>query len=161
MPEGPARKALRLKIDALKAAVKEGRVPDDIPKIEKIEDLRTWHAPPLSRWRSFSVAAPSGPNADLRAQLDQILPLFLALQSGKQRRTRAGRSADAERDLKLLRNERDGLLEQNSDLILRDAEKTALMKAQEDIISSQRAAIAELTAQIRKISPIRSGASNR
>ena len=154
MTEGRARRSLRLKVEALEQALRTGAVTSEIPLITKIEDIQRWHSPPMISWKSFSVAAPGGSNPDLRKRLDNVLSSFIRLQSGKKKRGPQPPRGMSVSDW-LVREERDALLRQNAQLIARVQELEMDRLANQAAISSQTAKIAELSAALRKVAPLR------
>jgi hypothetical protein len=80
----PARQAFEAKVSLLENWAREERVPDDLPRLKTIDEIRLWTdtTRDLKSWTSFSVAAPGGDNPDLRARLDVVLPLISRIRDG-------------------------------------------------------------------------------
>lgn len=154
MKEGPSRRSFRLKVEILEKAAIDGVVPEGVPIIGKVDDLRAWNDPPMIAWRSFSVAAPSGPNSDLRFRFDKILPTFVMLQTGKAKR---GRRPPKNMSVEqwLIRDERDALARQNADLLVRVRELETALHVEKTISESSRAKNAELTSKLRTLMPLK------
>lgn len=154
MKEGRSRRSFRLKVELLEMAATDGVVPEGVPIIGKVDDLRVWNDPPMIAWSSFSVAAPSGPNPDLRARFDRILPTFVKLQTGKFKRgPRPPKNTTVEEWL--IRDERDGLVRQNTELLVRVEELESALNIERAITESSKAKIAELTAKFRTLAPFK------
>lgn len=122
----PARRAFATKVEVLEGWVKAGALPDDAPQLSTIKDVRLWVDPGrgLTSWSSYSVAAPGGAHADLRARLDFVLPQFVALKAGAAETNRKPRRGKAISQ-KQVEAERNKLAEQNAILIARNHELTS------------------------------------
>jgi hypothetical protein len=153
----PAREALAKKVATIRSMVVSGLVPDGTPELRTIEQVRTWvdpSDPELRTWSSFSVAAPSGPNADLRAELDEWLPRLTEQRAGG-RQGKGPRRGKPITQIQLER-ERATLARQNDDLICElDDERTAKQRAL-DLVEIQKQQISELTAALNKITRLES-----
>lgn len=153
MAEREARKSFRLKVELLEKATTDGVIPPEIPIIAKVKDLQSWDTPPLTSWKSFSVAAPSGRNADLRARFDRILPSFVKLQTGKSMRgPRPPKNMSVESWL--VQSERDALCRQNAELLMRLNETEAALRSKAAMLESSKAMIAELTEKLSVLIPL-------
>lgn len=153
MKEGPARRSFRLKVEALEKAASDGVVPEDLPVIGNVGDLRTWNDPPMTSWSSHSVAAPGGPNSDLRFRFDRILPTFVKLQTGKVKRgplPPKGMSVTRW----LILHENAALIRQNAELLVRVKELEIALRVERTIVESSKAKIGELTATLRTLAPL-------
>ncbi|MFW2350133.1 hypothetical protein [Qipengyuania sp.] len=153
MAEREARKSFRLKVELLEKATASGVIPPEYPIIAKVKDLQSWDTPPLTSWKSFSVAAPGGRNADLRARFDRILPSFKKLQTGKSMR---GPRPPKDRSVEtwLIQSERDALCRQNAEILMRLREAEAALRAKEAMVESSKAKIAELTERLSVLIPL-------
>jgi len=160
MTEGRSRRSFRLKVEILEQAVVAGSVPPSLPIIGKLDDLRSWADKgnkDLCSWSSFSVAAPGGKNADLRGRFDKIFPSLVELQTGKKKRgPRPPKKTSMEEWL--IRDERDALIAQNSDLIIRVTVLEEDKRVRDAVIASLLTSVAELTAELAKITPLRPAA---
>lgn len=153
--EGQSRRSFRLKVEAIEKAVRENSIPSDIPTLRRIQDVRDWNAPPLTAWVSYSVAAPKGPNADLRARLDAVFPTFVQRQNGTLRKgVRAPSHADPGEWL--ASRERDVLLIQNAELLAQVDELNARVRLLQHEREALRATEARLQATITKTIGLRS-----
>lgn len=99
----PARAAFEAKVVILEDWVRGGAVPTHVPRLRTLDDVRLWEdgALGLKAWTSFSVAAPSGPNYDLRLRLKALLPRLGALQEGIARAPKSPsiRKTEAQREM--------------------------------------------------------------
>jgi hypothetical protein len=155
MREGRSRKAFRLKVEDLEEAVGQGFITKAIPTIRKLEDLVTWDKPERSPWKSFSVAAPGGRNADLRRRFDRILPAFVLLQTGKKMRGAMPPRGKPVSDW-IVEEELESLRRQNADLIARAHVSETGLSAANDLITGLQQEIAVLTGKLSLVTPLRS-----
>ena len=154
MKEGSTRQAFRLKVEAIEAAVRDGVIPTEIPNLRRIQDVRDWDSPPFKSWVSYSVAAPNGPNADLRKRLDRVFPTFVERQSGAVRKgVRAPAGADSSEWL--ASKERDALLVQNAELLASISQLETRLRVSEAERHALRQNVAELQATLNKVRGLR------
>lgn len=157
----PSRAAFEAKVLSLEGWVGSGAIPVMVPRLRTIDDIRLWEDPGLGlkSWSSFSVAAPSGPNLDLRLRLDALLPRLRVLQEGivrapkilNLRKTAAQKQIDQERRSLAIQNEQ--LISRINDLsqqLVREKTMRKIAEAERD----------ELKKKIGAVVPLRNARSN-
>jgi hypothetical protein len=114
----PARTAFETKVNLLESWVRAESIPLDAPPLSAIKDVQAWVDPAqgLTSWTSYSVAAPGGENADLRARLDAVLPLVQRLRAGESGKLKKPRRGKTISQIQVER-ERDRLAVQNEELL--------------------------------------------
>jgi hypothetical protein len=150
----PARRAFETKVEILEGWVKAGALPDDAPQLSTINDVRLWDDPGrgLTSWSSYSVAAPGGAHADLRARLDFVLPQFVALKAGAVKTNRKPRRGKAISQ-KQVEAERNKLAEQNVVLIAQNHELNSDVIRIKQLVSELEEKNRILIAERRKLVP--------
>lgn len=156
--ERGARRSLRLKIEMIEGWLAAGEVPQGAPGLMTLDDVRKWkdQTQGLTAWSSKTVMAPSGPNADLRIRLGEVLKLLAQVRGGAKgdmvRNPGRGRTI-SERQL---RAELERTVQQVAELMVRDRATKDELERQEARVASLVAENKELLAKLSKISPLRS-----
>lgn len=147
--ESAARRSFRAKVEILEGWVDAGAVPGGQHWPDGPVALRGWVDEQLgvSAWSSPNIASPNGPHRDLRTRYDAACGSLRKLD-------RHAATDSLEEELKVLRIQRDGLVEQN--LILnrenRDLRKKYEMASQLLEVSKETEAL--LLRKVSKISPL-------
>lgn len=155
--EGRARRSFRLKVEFLEDVLRRGDSAEWIPR--NLAELANWvdEERGFERWISFSVAAPNGPNSDLRRRLDHSLDLL------KVRAGRPARKSQAVHASRQLAAEVRMLAQQNADLIMqlksledrlrREGQANAILREREQELLTTLNGLLPLERQLRSIAP--------
>jgi hypothetical protein len=138
--------------------VAAGCIPPDAPILKTLKDVQEWsaHDRKLSTWTSFSIAAPGGPNADLRLRLDNALKALKQIRegsSGSQKKPRRGRAISEVQ----IRQERDRLALQNVELLAEQSKLEAEVKRLRHLLKEKDISHRELLIKFEKVVPFGKG----
>jgi hypothetical protein len=150
----PARASFQAKITVIRSWLEKGEIPTTAPVLDTIEQVRRWTNAELnlSTWTSFSVAAPGGKNADLRNQLDELLPLVAKMRAGADRVARAPRTRKPNSQ-KFAENECRRLATQNEELLAERCSLNADIARLSQLVVEKDRQVGALTATLNKIAP--------
>ncbi len=150
----PARSALAAKVTLLEEWIANESIPPDAPVLATIKDVQQWSDPArgLTTWTSYSIAAPGGPNADLRLRLDHALKGLQRIREGKsaqQRKPRRGRTISQNQ----VSQERDRLAWQNVELLAARDALSSEVKRLRHLLREKDDQHRELLTKLEKIVP--------
>jgi len=145
----PARASFEAKVVLLEQYSAAGAIPKGTPVLRLLKDVIVWEDSDLglSRWTSFSIAAPSGPNADLRNRLDIVLPEIVTLQSGgrvTEKKPRRGKIISRDQ----LEREHERLAIQNNLLLRRQDQLEGDVARLKHTVAEREQEIAELVSKL-------------
>lgn len=150
LAETRARRSFRLKVEHLEERVPHQSHGDWLPRT--LSEFVQWRDPErgFGAWTSFSVAAPKGPNADLRQRLDRVLERL----RGDRSRTRAptkrrGRTVEHAQAMAEVK----ALAAQNLELVERVLQLEAECRRTSDALGLVYKREAELVDRLNKVLP--------
>ena len=148
MKSREAGKSFEIKVEIVERSVRDKKLDPGVPKLTSIRAFVQWSGEHQGRkygsWSSQTVAAPNGPNADLRKRLDAVLPAFQSLQRIKIQGATKKPPRGVGWDAWLLAAERDNLLVQNTQLIIdlqTAKESFAVLDAKIESLKAQNAMV--------------------
>ncbi|MEZ0169516.1 hypothetical protein [Microvirga sp. TS319] len=150
----PARSALAAKVTLLEEWIANESIPPDAPVLVTIKDVQQWTDPArgLVTWTSYSIAAPGGPNADLRLRLDHALKSLQRIREGKSAQPRKPRRGRPISQIQVS-HERDRLAHQNVELLVERDALSAEVKRLRHLLLEKEHQHRELLIKFEKIVP--------